>query len=374
MADRNTRLRWCGNNFTESAGTTLTVSSSQTLFPSTNLQDPKRFKMWSPKGTFIIDSTNKTIHYHSGGSDYSTDIATGTYTGAELAAEIESTLLNGTFTVSYTNNTFTLARSGGSFSLYITTTTTAMWDVLGFTGSSDLTGSASYEANQARNHNYEHITWDLGAATTITFFSLIGKKSEGFTLSSTATVTLQADNVPFSVGVTPDFERSLTVTPQGIFEFLDDADDTSYRYWRVIIKDRTNPLGPEGLKFGVAYLGDYITLSQRGLVRGFTKTLIDPSLKNTSESGAVYYKQKPKYWMIRGMTTPFLTAADRAELEQFAYDKGASIPFFISLDPTLAISTEISELTMYVRFESDLVFTHDKTNVYSMAFSVVEDL
>jgi len=377
MVERNDRIRWCNNNLTEAADTTVTVSSEQALFPASNLQIPQRYKPWSPSGNFVVSSVStKNEIYINDGADKTVTITPSSYTPSQLATEIATQLntVSSLWSCTYTGSRFTISRSSGTATLRFSGQPLIMWESIGFLSTTDRSGLLSYSAEEIRIHSYETVDWDLGAQRPITFFSIISKKSEQFTLSTSAVLTLRGDNIPPVIGTTAAFERIVTVGDEGVFEFLDDTADTSFRYWQLVVQDKTNPLGSTALKFGVIYLGDYLTLSARGLARGFTKKKIDPSLKNTAESGAVYYKIKNKYWTFTGLSTQYLKDADRKDLEQFFEDVGNHAPFFISLDPTLCVSTKLSELTKYVRFEGDPSLVHVKTDTYSMGFNVREDL
>jgi len=366
--------RFMGNNFTTASSSTVTVSSEAALFPASNLQNTQRYKHWSPEGNFEITTSNYKMYYVEDTFAQTITLTTGSYTGATLAAEIQSKMVGSTFTVTFdSTNLFTITKTdGGTLDLTVSNTLFAIWDVIGFTGSTDLTGSTAYTSDSIRIHTSETIDWDLGSDIKCTFFALIAKRENEFTLTSSAVITLEADSIP--IGASPALALTLTRGSEGVFEFLDSNTDHTYRYWKLTIVDRENPLGSSGIKIGVAYLGDHITLSSRGMEKGFKKTQIDPSLKNTSESGATYYKIKNRYTRFSSLTMPFLTAVDRKAIEQFFYDHGNFKPFFLSMDPMLSASTDLQELTKYVKFDGDPSVTHIKTDVYTIQFNAREDL
>lgn len=368
MVVRNERLRFCGNNFTEADNVSVVVSSEQALFPATNLKLTQRYKVWSPAGRFEITAANNKLYYNDGSDQEITIPVSSSYTGTTLAAAIQSEFGAGYAVTFNADASWTISHTTTAFTLQLSNSTNAVWDTIGWVGSTDRTAQL-HDSDTIRVHTSETVDWDLGTATEITFLAAIASRTEVFALSQEAVITLEADNVP--IPATPALSRTLTVGSEGIFEFLDDLDDTTYRFWRLTIVDRTNT---NQLKFGVLYLGSYITLDQRGLVRGFTKQQVDPSLKNTSESGAVFYKVKNRFFRLGNLSTPFLTADNRKDLEQFFYDRGNFKPFFISLDPTMQVSTDLQELTRYVRFDGDPSVVHVKTDVYSVQFNVVEDL
>jgi len=367
---RNHRVRFCANNLAAGTGATLTASSALASFPASNLQNDQRFRIHKTAGNFTIDATNNKL-YIDDGSTKTVTLTSANYTYATLASHIQ-TQLNAsstlwTCTYSTTTFKFTIARSSGTKLLRFSQTTTAVWDTLGYTGSVDAITAA---ADVQRNHTSEYIDVDLGVAQAVTFASLLGPLGEIFSISSTATVTLLGNTT--STMTTPALTVTLTRDTYGIYKFLDDLVDTTYRYWRLKIVDRTNPLGPEGFRFGVLYLGDYETIERRNVASGFSKKQTDSSQTFESEGGALYFQTGLKYMEFENIEVAYMDAADRRALEQIGYDLGKSTPFFVALDPTEIVSTA-SELTRYVVFSSLPSFTHIKSDIYSvrMAFREV---
>lgn len=357
-----------GNSFTTSSSSTVTVSSEAVLYPASNLQNTQRYKHWAGTGRFTVPTGDLSLYIDSGTYNLTAaDYLTGTLLAAHITTVITATGITCTYNSDYT---FTFSK-GSAFTMEFSTSS-GMWDLLGFTATVDETGLTSRQSEEIRIHTDESIDWDLGSDIKTTFFSLISKREGGFPLSSSAVVTLEADSVP--IGASPALSITLSVGTEGIYEFLDDNTDHTHRYWKLTIQDRENALGSSGLKFGIVYLGDYITLTSRGVERGFKKIQIDPSLKNTSESGATYYKIKNRFTRFSNLSMPYLTASDRREIEDFFYDKGNFTPFFLSIDPMLGASSDLQELTKYVKFDGDPIVTHVKQDVYTVQFNAVEDL
>jgi hypothetical protein len=246
----------------------------------------------------------------------------------------------------------------------------AAWDVLGYTGSTDEDAG---EADEQRNHTKEYFQMDFGSSgNAVQFCGLIGPISEVFSVSSDATITLKGTNIlDFD---TPEFSRSITHFDSGLYEFLDDAADTNYRYWRLEIVDRLNTSGPEGFIFSYLYLGTYLTIENRNVNSGFVKDWIDETTVQVSESGTEYFKIRPKYLAFRNSSMNFLDASDRRNIEQFFYDVGIYTPFFVAFDPLQNCTEDITELTKYVRFNGEPSFNHFRSNIYNVSFAVREAL
>jgi hypothetical protein len=368
----NKNIRFMENNFAELTSGQISYSSALSSFPFTNLINPFRSKVWKPSGNFLIDSTNNKIYINDGTNKTITLTSASYSTPALLATHIQ-TQLNASstgWTVSYSTTAykFTISNSS-SVTLRLSQTTNATWNTIGFMTLVDLAGT-SFVANQQRNHTHEFIIFDFGYNAPVEFFGLISPLGEIFSLSNSATIKLQANNL--NEWTSPPLDITLTRSDYGIFRFMDDISDSSYRYWRVYIQDKLNPNGPEGLSFGHIYLGDYVTLTARNVANGFSKTQIDPSLKSQSEGGAIYFDNKVKYCEITGLGINLFTKEDRAQLEAIFDKVGVSKPLYVSIDPTVTHTNNLYELTKYATFSESPQFNHILRDLFSMSFSLAE--
>jgi hypothetical protein len=157
-------------------------------------------------------------------------------------------------------------------------------------------------------------------------------------------------------------------------EFLDDVSGgTFYRYWRVLIEDRTNGNGPTAIQMGYAYVGDYLTFTTTNLARGFDKGLVDPSTVQQTDSGREYFNKRCPYHVFGNLQVQLPLRAEKDAWEQFVNDHGRVEPFFMSIDPGLKISTDLVDLTMFVNFQTLPTSGHvylDRFNIQN--FSVRE--
>lgn len=373
MATRNHRVRFMDNNYHEDTSITITKSSELSGFPLSNSKDTARFRQHKFAGNFTIDATNNRIYIDEGGGQIPGTLVSGNYTPATLAAEIQ-TRLNAiganAWTCTYNTSTYSFEITASpSSTLLLSNQTNAVWDTIGFITTTDKTGT-SFSADEQRNHTSEWIQWDLGVAQPVNFFAMIGKLSETFTISSQATITLEGNNInDFSAA---PLSRTLTRSDLGVYEFLDDLTDTTYRYWRLTIVDKFNLLGPEGIAISHLYLGDYTTLSKYNVATGFNKAYVDPSQVAVSESGAEYFNERQKYLEFSNLNIQYTQASDRRELEQLFYDKGISTAFYICFDPTLKCSEGLEELTKFVRFREQPTFSHVLADTYALSFNIKE--
>jgi hypothetical protein len=375
MVDRNTRIRFMANNHGEVASASITASSAASGFPVTNAINAMRSKVYKPAGNFEITSSNCKV-YINDGSDKTVTLSTGNYTYATLASHIQTELnaSSSGWTVAYDYNggtyKFTITRSS-SATLRFTVTTDAAWDTLGYATTANETGT-SFVADAQRNHTSETITWDLGTATPITFFAAIGPINETFSVSENATLRLYGNNS--NTWGSPALSVTLTADDYGIFKFLDDLADYTYRYWRFELIDKTNPVGPDGFKLSHVYLGDYVTLTTRNVANGFSRKWVDPSVRVESENGALFVQSKTKYLKFDSVNVQYISSTERADLEQLFYDNGIGVPFYVSFDPTLLVSSALSDYTKYVMFDEEPTLRHVKNEYYNISMSMREAL
>ena len=366
---RNKNIRFMNNQFASIVNTTF--SSEQATFPSSNVLNDRRSKLWSPNGSFIIDDGNKRIYIDGSPGT----ITKGTYTGSTLAAELETQFnaISSGWTVAYnsTNCRFELTNAG-SRTLNFTTTTDAVWDDIGFLTNSNVSTPGTVSSDEPRVHTEEFIKVDLGVALEPTFVGLVGPIDEAFSLSNEATVTIQANNVDeFD---SPQLSIVATKTAGGILEFIDsDTEDRIFRFWKIKIEDRKNTQSStDGFKFGYFYLGDYKTFTTTNVTRGFSKEIQDPSIRFTSESGQDFFQEKIKYYTYNSASIEVMKGQEREEMEQMFYDFGITQSFFVAIDPLNGISLSNDENTKLVRFETKPTFTHVFLDYYNFAFSLKE--
>lgn len=360
------------NNFIDPDNVNFSYSSQVSAsFPASNIYDENRAKVWIPGGNFTISSSNCKLYFDDGSAQTAT-LTNGNYTYTTLASHIQTVMnaISSNWTCSYstTTNKFTINRTSGAAELTLSTTTDAVWDTIGFVGSSDLT-TAPFPAQEQRNHTNEYILIDCLAPTQPTFVGLIGPIADAFIMSTSATIKLQGNGV--DSWTSPSFEKTLTITDYGAFAFLDDDLTTDYRFWRLNIVDRLNPVGPSGFRFSNAYIGDHETVSITNIANGFTMRWVDDSSVQRSDNGTRYFGVKPRY-RTYDASIKLVQAADRRDFQDIALTKGVVKPFFIALDPGLELSTSPGEYTFYARFDSAPDFQHVIRDYYDFSFALTE--
>lgn len=118
---------------------------------------------------YNIDSRNNKMYYtDSDPAAQTITISSGRYTGTTLATEIQTQMNSAsnpamTCTYSTLTNKFTITDGTGNFQLTTTTTTSAIWDYIGFDTSANKTGASTYTSDNQANLNtkYWYVTLDI---------------------------------------------------------------------------------------------------------------------------------------------------------------------------------------------------------------------
>lgn len=364
------KVRFMSNNFLE---TGFTYSSQQSSFPASNATNKSRSKVWKPAGNFEITTLNNLI-YINDGSNKTITLTVGNYTYATLATHIQTQLnaSSSNWTVAYANTTtfkFTINRTSGTAVLRKSQTSNATWDTIGFTGTTDIS-TPPFVADEQRNHTSEWVKCDLGVPQQATFAGIISGIDEIFTLSATAVVKCQANNIDY--WVTPPVDITVPIGDISAMNILDDENTATYRYWRIEIIDRLNYLGPEGLRLAYIYIGDHTTVTLTNIATGFTKELTDPSTLLQSENGALFVEIRPRYLTIQNASIQLLNGSERAALEQVLYDVGVRDPFFISIDPGVEVTENLEELTRFVIMTRSPTLEHVIRDYYNISLEMRE--
>lgn len=359
----NPRIRFMANNLASLNKNSLTFSSETTGFEASNALNEFRSDTWKAAGHFEVSDGSATYDgaqndqlYINDGGAVTVTVTAGQYTtGAALATQIQTDLnaasSNWTCTYDLSGGTykFTIGNSG-SVTLVLSSTSNAIWDDLGYTSTTDQTGT-SFVANEQRAHTSEYLRLDMGYQAEMTFIGIIGDVAGSFGLSSQATVTLKGNNIDTNWS-SPDFSVTLTVTDKGIYTWNDTNSDARYRFWRLEYEDKYNSTAGPNIEIGSVYLGSYQCMLNRNITQGLTDTLIDPSIVSESEAGVRYFDKRTKHTLFSNIEIPFMDETDKDELKDVFNTVGITTPFYVSLDPLTNFSSDITDFTKYVVFES----------------------
>lgn len=357
-------------NYVFQNNVTLTASSADSEYPVSNLKNPIRGKVWrssSTAGTFTISSSNNKLDFNEGGGDLAATITTGTYTATTLATEIKTRLDaagGDTYTVTYSTSTgrWTISSDGGTLSLLWdsgTNSSNTIGDSIGFTTSADDTGATSYTSDSVAIHTEETITIDIGTTEDIDSIVAVFDPITGPTISSTATVKIQANASDVWTSPSVDVTLSLDAVYDTLTYYW--STNQSYRYWRFYISDPTNANLYVALP--IIYLAKSVQLSQTPDI-GFPDTLQDLSIRKENEYGHAYFDVYPIRRRFEFAFTA-LTESDVETLQEVYRRVGITEPIVISLDSTATLFDK-DRFTLYGRIDGEIV----SENVFYSYFSV----
>lgn len=348
--------RFCFNNYLESGA--FSASSSQSDYPASNLYSTIRGDVWKNNGNFQISSENNKVYIN--GSTFT--LTSGNYTSATLITHFNS-VTSQTLTRNLLGKfVITLGSSG---TLNLSSQTNAVWETLGFLGTSDLTGTA-FTADDRRYNNGEWLKVDMLIPQTVTFACLLPAAEEVFSASSATSILLQGNNI--DDWTSPIESIAMTVNDAGAFAAPSEDAVTPCRYWRIKINDWKN----SEISAAVGYIGSSTVTEDTNISIGFSRRYVDLSQKLYSESGQLYVDRKPRLRVIESVNMLYLKDDDLEAMEQLVYDLRQGTPFILCIDPSTAVSRSLDHLTFYVQVEGDPVFTHVLRGYHNLSFSLRE--
>lgn len=368
-------FRILDTNLVNSTSVTITESSEDAAYPSTNLQKYSRSRTWRTTGNFVIDSTNNKLDFDEGGSEITATITSATYTPTTLAAEIKTQLDAstgaGTYTVTYSTSTgkWTISVSGAAtFNIRWNTgtnTATSIGPTIGFPTAANSTGALTYTGSLVAIHTEEWVVFDFGSATNVDSVAVLFDPIEGATVDLSGALTIQANAT--NAWTSPSVSQALTIDSDDIVATHFFSSDQSYRYWRLKIVDVNNPnLYVEIPKL---ILANATVLTQNPEI-GFTYSRIDKSKIDKTDYGHVYADELPK---LRKMVFDYknFLYSDLETLINIFNTVGTTRPFAISLDSAEEIFDK-DRFFIYGRFAKDFGTKHIINNIFDHGFEFEE--
>lgn len=367
-------MRLISTNFTQESQTVTTASSSNTNYPVSNIAHQFRSKEWrsNATGNFVVDATNNKINFNEGAAELTSTITSGTYTSTTLATEIKTQLEAAgaaTFTVTFSSTTgkWTIVSNGATFQLLNNTGTNQAVSLLkvalGF-ANTDRTGTLTYTGSNIAIHTEEWIVFDVLTTEDMNSVALLWPKEDGITLSDSAVVKIQANAT--NVWTSPAVSVTLAVDDTfSIYSYYWTAVQ-SYRYWRVLIVDPTNP--NLYVNLGVCVLGKGESIQT--VDNGFKLVIKDNSKITETDYGNRYIDVYPT---TSTLSLPFsvLSIADILVLESIYISNGIRIPVFITIDETGAVYDK-DQFAIYGHMKSNLDIGHINYDLFNTDLVIEE--
>lgn len=343
-------------------------SSEESNLPFTNCLDEDMSKVWQTTGFF--DTTGTQMEFDDGGGAQTLTLNVDYQNPEDLRAGLQGELnfLSSGWTVSYNTTTGKFSLSNPTpFTLIISDPNSDLYEILGWTGNTDIGPTTSSIADQRRNHQFERVSVDFGYRPQIGFFAMIPPRGENFGVSKNGSIQLLASNTAFASG--SDLTVDATITERGAF-FVFDQIDADYRHWFINITDPTNPEG-SGIRIAHLYLGEYVQLG-KNISTGFQDTIVDPSSLQEAQSGKLFIDKRTKYAATTNLSIPLSSISDKETLQDIFLRQGFDGHWYLILDPRLKLSSEVDMLNRFVRFDSNPEFTQEFFNIYESSFTVRE--
>lgn len=329
-------MRLLTKNYATDNATTISASSSNAYFPSSNLSSPLRSSRWRSGGHYVVTASNNKIDFEeASGAQLTATLLPGTYSRAQLLIEIKAALeFTGanTYSVSFssTSGRFTISSNGAYFALLNLSGTNALTNfcylILGFSAS-DRTGALSYTGSNIAIHTEEHVTFDIKTTEEVDSVVILWPKDTGVRLSPNAQVFIQANaTANFS---TPAVSEELTVSD--VYDIASHyfTSSHSYRYWRVLVIDPENAY--LNVELGTVWIGPRIAF--RDPENGFTPVITDNSEVVRTKYGQKYVDEYPQTMSLEINFS--VLDYDIYKILEYAFrQNGVRTPIFITLDET----------------------------------------
>jgi hypothetical protein len=356
------------------------VSSEASTNPVSNIYDySRRTRTWRSGGYWnVLSGENTIVFRESIGVDLTATIAVAEYSTTASFLTAIKTALDASGASTYTVSLHTdgrikilsdLSGGGGVFQIRWTSATD-FGDLIGFDTSAVDTGAAFYIADLLRINSEEFIEWDLGIASNPTGFFLIADRNKPLNISQSATVKLQGNWT--NNWAAPVVEITIPLKDY-ILAYENESGFYSggLRYWRVSFDDVDN--ASQYLEFGFVYLGDHYASDRGCPAFPLGNSYDDRSAVVFSESGQMFGQNKPITQRF-DLNWEGLTKLGLEALDSFFHDQGVFKPFFISMDPNEAFSTDSETWVRYVAFNSTPASRLVSPNNWSMSWDLREAL
>lgn len=258
------------------------------------------------RGRFQVGASNANLDFTLDGNKTATISSNVTYNSTSLAAEIQTQLQSfgnncGNFSVSYSPGSgkflfscsaaFIFRWANGASSP-ANGNNTSIADVIGFNSATDTASNTLISADERRNYYLQApIRGDLLTAVDINFAALIKHNITANAnyagVQGTANSNMAGGN--YVTIYLPGAGNNNYITPGNHFCYF--AENFTYQYWRLLIRDYTNPAGYS--QCGPFFLGKWYELNRPPVI-SYSRGKVDPSELYYSDSMSVYALERPR--------------------------------------------------------------------------------
>lgn len=212
----------------------------------------------------------------------------------------------------------------------------------------------------------ETIVFDLQTSEPINSVVLLWPKEDGIRLTGSAVVKIQANAT--NVWSSPAVDQTLTIDDTYSVASHFFSTDQSYRYWRVLIDDPTNPL--EFIELGMVWLGKGIAIDDAQ--NGFKYSLVDRSTVVSNGFGHKYVDEYPQSAVLE-ISYNYLSYSMVQLLENAYRTNGNRKPVLVAVDP-LASVFDKDHILVYGTMSNKFGLSHVRYNLLNTEGIVIEEL
>jgi len=365
------RFKFITDNFIDQA-TGFYYSSQDAGYPASNVKQAFRSRVWRSNGYFLVNQSNNQLLINDG-SDKLITLSNNEYlSGALLATELQTKLnaASTNFTVSYSSitNKFTVSRTS-TFAIKWTSGQTNAFDLFGYSELVDDTGLSSYESDEARIcYPSEWFKFDFAISRNPKAVILLDDIEDGIKIQPSTTIKIQGNtadswNSPEEIDLPFGQENITKINMDGIFS-------KAYRWVKLNIEDKTNPLGRQQL--GKIYVGDVFELESSNVQRELPQTSSDLSSTEQSINGEEYSDIRPSFDKFESIMIEYCNKND-VDLVKSVYKKFKKhTPFFVSIDSEATVTNDVNEWTKYVKFTNEPEFQTVAPNIWNIRMALKE--
>lgn len=384
------------SNFADTSATLITSTSQETVYPDDNVINVDRNKPWrtptatvnaSNGGYFVISAGSRWIDFRSAnGSLNAASMSIGAYSLGSLRSEILSQMNTVSAVATYTASFGTDFRWMISPSQGAAGSLTILWNnganaanniasLMGFsTSDNDSTTTGTLTADNRAIHSYEFVQFDLGAARTVSALGIVDRLADGIQIQTSAnsgTVRWQMSDTQAFTSLTVDL--TLTIQSGQYIAKPTGGSGTipAARYVRALISDPRNSNGY--VQLGYISFGVPFEPTSTDVSIDWVLTMQDPSPIQKALGGQSYFDKRDKFRKTQ-ISLPLMSNADHDTFQSVFSITGISEPLFLLIDPTLSVSANLGELSIYGRFNDNFEFQYQVSDLYDLSFEFEEAL
>jgi hypothetical protein len=211
----------------------------------------------------------------------------------------------------------------------------------------------------------ENVVFDMQTTEDINSVVILWPKEDGIRLTSSAVIKIQANAT--NVWTAPAVDQVLTIDNDFSIASHYFSTDQSYRYWRLLITDATNPWGY--IEIGQVWLGKSLDLENAE--NGFVFSLVDQSDATSNNFGHEYVDEYPQMAQL-SVVYSYIDYDTYTTLETAYRRNGNRKPVLLILDPEENVFNK-DHFVLYGKMQNKFAFEHIR-HEYGNSSLVIKEL